>query len=171
MVIRLPLTIGLLVTAGQAMAEDGTDAVREKLLAEMRRLAEKTEVKLANQGELPELVTNPVFRYADQPRRFIDATVWVWTREGRPVAADLRNADSAALETASSVTDCTRDSAPVLRHRSELRVPAKPAVAEGSGEASRAIRHSEARFPAFREAGDNASALSPAAEAAAGRPS
>jgi hypothetical protein len=31
-------------------------------------------------------VDKPVFRYDDQPRRLLDATVWAWTYEGRPIA-------------------------------------------------------------------------------------
>jgi hypothetical protein len=33
-----------------------------------------------------ELVKQPVFRYSDQPRNILDATLWVWQIEGRPLA-------------------------------------------------------------------------------------
>jgi hypothetical protein len=59
---------------------------REELLQAMRGLAQEAKVKLVTGEQQAELVTNPVFRYDDQPRRFIDATIWAWTHEGRPVA-------------------------------------------------------------------------------------
>lgn len=59
---------------------------REALLAEMRTLAEQTKVAYASGGGEIKLVDKPVFRYDDQPRRFIDATMWIWTDGGRPVA-------------------------------------------------------------------------------------
>ena len=34
----------------------------------------------------PEFVQTPVFRYSDAQRGFLDATMWVWTSGGRPVA-------------------------------------------------------------------------------------
>ncbi|HVX12868.1 MAG TPA: hypothetical protein VHC22_16920 [Pirellulales bacterium] len=51
----------------------------------MRQLAEATVVRYQNSDRLPDLVDSPVFRYDDQPRRFLDATMWVWTDRGRPV--------------------------------------------------------------------------------------
>src|SRR5207302_6635128 len=33
-----------------------------------------------------QLVATPVFRFDDQPRRILDATLWVWTDGARPVA-------------------------------------------------------------------------------------
>ena len=58
---------------------------REQLLAEMTALAQKTKVAGESDAQL-KLVERPVFRYDDQPRRFIDATMWIWTERGRPVA-------------------------------------------------------------------------------------
>ena len=52
----------------------------------MRSLAEQTKVQFADGTREPELVKEPAFRYSDQPRRFVDATLWVWTDQGRPVA-------------------------------------------------------------------------------------
>jgi hypothetical protein len=40
----------------------------------------------ADEEQLAELVPNPVFRYSDEERAIPDATLWVWTRDGRPVA-------------------------------------------------------------------------------------
>jgi hypothetical protein len=52
----------------------------------MRTLAEETKILVGEQQRAAQLVENPVFRYDDQPRLFIDATMWVWTDGGRPVA-------------------------------------------------------------------------------------
>jgi hypothetical protein len=38
-------------------------------------------------GHVPaKLVLTPIFRYSDQPRRIVDATLWAWIHEGRLVA-------------------------------------------------------------------------------------
>ena len=50
------------------------------------RLAESTAVEYTSGSGRLRLVPEPVFRYDDQPRRFIDATMWIWTDGGRPVA-------------------------------------------------------------------------------------
>jgi hypothetical protein len=66
---------------------DETDDERSvQLLSQMRSLAGQTTVKFAKSQRPIELVKTPVFRYSDQPRQFIDATLWVWTNDGRPVA-------------------------------------------------------------------------------------
>ncbi len=76
------------------MASADEDADRErtraKLLSQMREIAERSAVTFVDESTSgqPRLVDQPVFRYDDQPRRFIDATVWVWTHEGRPVALE-----------------------------------------------------------------------------------
>jgi hypothetical protein len=67
-------------------SNDQTERRRSQLLEQMRSLAEQTKVQFANRKEQPQLAKNPVFRYDDQPRWFIDATMWVWTDAGRPVA-------------------------------------------------------------------------------------
>jgi hypothetical protein len=59
---------------------------REQLLAEMRALAEKSKVSYVSGRGQPQLADEPIFRYDDQPRGFIDATMWIWTDGGRPVA-------------------------------------------------------------------------------------
>ncbi|HEV3025215.1 MAG TPA: hypothetical protein VGX76_22245 [Pirellulales bacterium] len=52
----------------------------------MRTLAESTKVRFENDQREPQFIRSAVFRYDDQPRRFIDATMWVWTDAGRPIA-------------------------------------------------------------------------------------
>ena len=68
-------------------------ARKERYTNWMRTYAEGTRIKIAAAGEadadeeqLAELVPNPVFRYSDEERAIPDATLWVWTRDGRPVA-------------------------------------------------------------------------------------
>jgi hypothetical protein len=65
-------------------AEPAAEA-RAKLLTQMRSLATATNITYKN-GQKAELITEPVFRYDDQQRRFVDATLWCWTHAGRPVA-------------------------------------------------------------------------------------
>lgn len=82
----------LILTSACAAAEPATTAdakherQRSKLLNEMRALAQATTVRFQEGDRQPRLVGSPVFRYDDQPRFFIDATMWVWTDGGRPVA-------------------------------------------------------------------------------------
>lgn len=81
----VPLFCGsLLVAVGSS--DDDAQRRRAMLLDQMRSLAEKTTVEYAGGASQPKLVEQPVFRYDDQPRRFIDATMWIWTDGGRPVA-------------------------------------------------------------------------------------
>ena len=72
----------------QAPDEGGTKAQREARLVAMRDQAAAFTVGRAVDGR-PQRVTlrdEPVFRYADQPRGFVDATLWCWETKGRPVA-------------------------------------------------------------------------------------
>lgn len=74
----------LLPLAG--MADDTRDKQRAKILEQMEAIARDTKVSFAEGTGDVSLVDKPVFRYDDQPRRLIDATVWAWTYEGRPIA-------------------------------------------------------------------------------------
>jgi hypothetical protein len=79
----------LLATAACFAAEPAirkSDEQRAKYLEQMRSLARATHVCYEEGDSQPQLVDSPVFRYDDQPRRFLDATMWVWTDAGRPVA-------------------------------------------------------------------------------------
>ncbi|MDP1797430.1 MAG: hypothetical protein Q8K78_08115 [Planctomycetaceae bacterium] len=68
-------------------ADDTRETQRARLLQQMRELAQKTAVRLTTADRAATLVPNPVFRYDDQPRNFIDATMWVWTDQNDlPVA-------------------------------------------------------------------------------------
>lgn len=80
------LAPAVLLFGSLARAEEANGQRREKLLAQMRELAEETKIQFEASDCRPELVKSPVFRYDDQPRRFIDATIWAWTSQGYPVA-------------------------------------------------------------------------------------
>ena len=76
--------------AGDA-AKPKTDANKEnrkKLLDKMRRRAASAKVyQLKDKKRIEiKLVAQPIFRYSDQPRLILDATMWVWGTKGRPIA-------------------------------------------------------------------------------------
>jgi hypothetical protein len=61
---------------------------REGRLVEMREQAGEFAV-VRHAGEKDERVAlhgEPLMRYSDQPRGFVDATLWCWKAQGRPVA-------------------------------------------------------------------------------------
>ena len=80
--------VGLALTAPAAAGQPAADARTEPLLTAMQELARQTTVrrKGAPETEPAEWIPKPVFRYSDQPRRIVDATLWLWTENGRPVA-------------------------------------------------------------------------------------
>jgi hypothetical protein len=71
------------VIAPRASAQEQQKA---QLLEQMTALAKETQVNVADSDQPAQLAEKPIFRYSDQPRRFIDATMWAWTEAGRPVA-------------------------------------------------------------------------------------
>lgn len=97
--IFLASTTGIMtLSALNTKADDADDNAvkqaakdrKEKFTQWMRTYAEKTEIRLKDDPEAKEpaieLVPNPVFRYSDEERLIPDATLWVWTRDARPVA-------------------------------------------------------------------------------------
>lgn len=66
------------------------DTQSAERLASMRRRAEHTQVFVVddNRRDEAKMRAEPVFRYADQPRGIVDATLWVWGEPGRPVALE-----------------------------------------------------------------------------------
>jgi hypothetical protein len=92
MMARRPWVIccSLLVCCGVLSAAAAQRALaqgeRAALLEQMTALAKETTVTVADASQPAALVEKPIFRYDDQPRRFIDATMWAWTEGGRPVA-------------------------------------------------------------------------------------
>ena len=83
-IAAISLVIGFDSTA--TVRDDERGRVRAELLSQMRTLAAQTKVTLDGRSEPAELVKDPIFRYDDQPRRFLDATMWLWTDGGRPIA-------------------------------------------------------------------------------------
>jgi hypothetical protein len=79
----LVLVLGLLAAAA---AERASAQAEKALLEQMTALAKETTMTVADAEQPAMLVEKPIFRYSDQPRRFIDATMWAWTEGGRPVA-------------------------------------------------------------------------------------
>jgi hypothetical protein len=88
MLLTALCAIGIASVALRAVANDtpAKEEQRGKYLAQMKGLAESTVVSFKGATRKPLLTSKPVFRYDDQPLRFIDATMWVWTENGRPVA-------------------------------------------------------------------------------------
>ena len=84
-ICSLALCCGLLV-ASIAPRASGQEQQKARLLEQMTALAKETHVSVADAEKPAQLVEKPIFRYSDQPRRFIDATMWAWTEAGRPVA-------------------------------------------------------------------------------------
>jgi hypothetical protein len=82
--IAFSLLVGLLPAF--LSADEARDQQRAKYLEQMRQRAEATGVKFADRDGAPKLLDKPIFRYDDQQRGFIDATIWAWTDKGRPVA-------------------------------------------------------------------------------------
>ncbi|GEM_PF-2535746 len=65
------------------------DAGSDPILEEMLRRMQDTKVRVIDRNgneTVAVLHPKPVFRYSDQPRFFYDATLWVWTVDGLPVA-------------------------------------------------------------------------------------
>lgn len=62
---------------------------KERFTRWMREFAETTKIVETESGredQPAKLVPHPVFRYSDEQRFIPDATLWVWTVEGRPAA-------------------------------------------------------------------------------------
>jgi hypothetical protein len=80
------MAILTLVVPAIAETETERDERRTEFLRRMTSLAQTTEVRFQQGKRQPHLIATPVFRYDDQPQRFLDATVWLWSDGGRPVA-------------------------------------------------------------------------------------
>lgn len=76
--------------AKKAETIDGeeTREARKKELEEMRRRAENTTVQEVGEGarKPAKAAPEPLFRYSDQPRRIVGATLWGYAAKGRPAA-------------------------------------------------------------------------------------
>jgi len=72
------------------VGDDRTKDESEKRLDGMRRRAEATKVYTLDAGAKTALkpLSGPLFRYSDQPRLILDATLWGWGTRGRPLAME-----------------------------------------------------------------------------------
>ena len=74
------------VVAADDPAGDTGTVERQALLQEMRSAAAiKVTEKVGELLRPAKLVEEPIFRYSDEQRAIRDATMWIWTFEGRPV--------------------------------------------------------------------------------------
>jgi hypothetical protein len=74
----------LFVWCGFAAAEDEPG----KLFERMKQLSNETTVQVESTGgkQAAKLIATPIFRYSDQPRHIVDASLWAWIHNGRLVA-------------------------------------------------------------------------------------
>ena len=96
-IVALLAVLGQILTADEdqvthapddrAVAESDTTE-RKARLAQMRRLAERVRVDTLTEEDSTksQLVADPLFRYSDELRGILDATLWCWQIEARPVA-------------------------------------------------------------------------------------
>jgi hypothetical protein len=69
---------------GRAEETEAVKAQRAERLVKMRELAGQFEMATSGGGDKKsfELRPDPIFRYSDQPRGFVDATLWAWGPRG-----------------------------------------------------------------------------------------
>jgi hypothetical protein len=84
---------GGVVRAIEPAASDGTKG-ESPLLVEMRERVAGVTVSLVEEHGLRGVtrLEHPVFRYSDEEREIFDATLWLWTDEGRPIALQKEEA-------------------------------------------------------------------------------
>lgn len=87
------IVIGLAAMVAVRAADEPADGLRKPeaergFLSEMIERVDGVHVRILNGSESKEAgrVQRPVFRYSDEEREIFDATLWLWTDEGRPVA-------------------------------------------------------------------------------------
>jgi hypothetical protein len=89
MLLALAVHFAPLSAADDAPSEpEALKREREARLQKMRALAGQFDITSAAAEETSrvELRGEPLFRYSDQPRGFVDATLWAWGPSGRPMA-------------------------------------------------------------------------------------
>jgi hypothetical protein len=87
LLVMTMLTVGIATALADDDATAETDSAKAKSaarLATMRELAEQFKMQAAPGGDQKpfELRPKPIFRYSDQPRGFVDATLWAWGPAG-----------------------------------------------------------------------------------------
>ena len=91
-IFQILAAVAILASSSTAAPEDekgtaeaeGANAQRAARLAFMKGLAAKFEMRKspAEDKQAFELRPEPIFRYSDQPRGFVDATLWSWSPAG-----------------------------------------------------------------------------------------
>ena len=86
------LVAGSASLAADNLSEEQSE--RSSTLNEMRSLMMRTRVELAGGNEansvepvVAQLVDQPLIRFVDEEHKTGDSTFWIWTHDGRPVAA------------------------------------------------------------------------------------
>jgi hypothetical protein len=70
------------------LAAIGQTDANQLSLKEMQQRVDDCRVSLTNDKKSkPQLVATPIFHYSDEIRNIEDAGTWLWTDQGRPVAA------------------------------------------------------------------------------------
>lgn len=110
----------------QEHATDKEDAKKSKadmLLAAMRAQAQQFTVEqtINDKAEKVPLRADPVFRYSDPPRGFVDATLWRWGMKGRPIV--LVKVEAAKSATRAYWQYCVVS---LAEHPVEVKFPGKP---------------------------------------------
>ena len=78
----------LLVPARSADPPPAEEESADRNLKEMRARAENLNLEFADEAD-PQplsLVAEPILRYGDPARIDVDGTLWIWERDGRPIA-------------------------------------------------------------------------------------
>jgi hypothetical protein len=86
--------VAVLVRAAEDSERAGGVAEKTGFLKQMTERVGGVQVKVMTNGESKPavMIERPVFRYSDQERRISDATLWIWTDQGRPVALQKEEA-------------------------------------------------------------------------------
>ena len=87
-VLTNTVIVGKLLALADEPTGEASSAERQILLKQMRSAvaAIKVSEKVGERVAPADLFEEPVFRYSDEQRQIRDATMWVWTVQGRPVS-------------------------------------------------------------------------------------
>lgn len=112
---KLPVfAVCLAVVGALCAALAGADEAEPKtsFLPQMQERVEGVHVAVVEDSGPREVerIEHPVFRYSDEEREIFDATLWLWTDAGRPVA--LQKDEAAASEGVPKWTVCFASFAP-----------------------------------------------------------
>lgn len=127
--------------------EDASKSKADMLLAAMRARAEQFTVEQTINDKAKEvpLCADPVFRYSDQPRGFVDATFWRWGKKGRPIV--LVKVEACESDRHAYWQYCVVS---LAEHPVEVKFPARPKLVKKAGVELHALE--KAPVPADRPA-------------------